>query len=1170
MRNPSFKLINFLILLAGLVVWSNSFAEDIPDKTKPRARAISKTAGNPAWTILNINNFVNWVRRDAPGALSPHGDNQAVYPRGTGNAIYTDGFYFGGKAFTNAAKTTQAPRQTVRVGGKGYSYGLSAGWVTGSGVGATAIAPTHADARSYRIRRDYLAMTDQELRRDAAEINEIPVTSVTDAQVAAVVAQYALDWTNWPVSLGSPFVDRNGDGIYTAPPAFGPTFTVDSLIAQNRDEPGVAGSDPNSPADQVIWTVCNDLNPSVSIALHGSEPLGLEFQFTVWGYKRTDALGQLFFKRIKIINKGGVDTSHTTTAVNGSFWIDSMFVCLWSDVDLGSFTDDLAGCDSTLSMGFVYNGNAIDETYNNFGYPPPAVGYDFLAGPIEAAVGDSAVFDLKKRYGVRNLPMSSFAYFSAGSPYSDPCNNSTGGAYICRTFQWWKMLRGFAPIGNQNTADVPYNSGPYISPRFPLSGDPVKQTGFVDGLGTNYSFVPGDRRILLNTGPFTMAPGDTQEVVVGVVAGLGSDRLSSVAVMKFNDRFVQNTYNALFSVPAPPLAPDMKFAELDGEIALEWGSNLTRVNDIENRVSNPGAYVFEGYNIYQLPSRGARLSDSKRVVTFDKPTDPTVVLDEQFDQSSGQILFIPVQFGTNNGVQRYFRFNRDYIKDFDKIYNGQEYYLAVTAYAVSTVTGYLPSQLESSPIVFTVRPKIPFGAVPAVGTGDTLSITHSGTGNTDGTIRPIVVNPGAATGNTYQVTFDTTGSAAAGALTTTWMLRNVTKNTTLLSGETNQSGDANYKIVEGGVYLKVEGPAPGLNPGAWSWGPSAGARFMTWVGGDFGWEDFNGAAGYGSPRNVFGDGTLFVGADQLKAITIRFKSTSDNIGTFNNSTDDTGSYAYRYGRGFAGAAAQPSFAPWIINTAGGYSYQDYRISAPLSVYDVDANPPRRLAFGYLENNASGGTVNGFYWPPDLNGDNIGGSGPREWLWISNSTYTGSTADAVFQAEAIGGDMPFMYWLSWTRRNTRPWPGAPNYINFTPTRINTPNDVFTYVIPKPASGPDQDIASAGLVNVFPNPYYAFNAAETNRFSRFVTFSNLPPTATIRIFNLAGQLVRVLTKDPVSNPGQFVRWDLLNRFNFPVASGMYIAHVEMTLPSDGSTVTKVLKLAVIQEQEILDSY
>ena len=83
---------------------------------------------------------------------------------------------------------------------------------------------------------------------------------------------------------------------------------------------------------------------------------------------------------------------------------------------------------------------------------------------------------------------------------------------------------------------------------FPLSGDPVAGKGFVDGQGTEYSDSPGDRRILLNSGPVTMAPGDTQEVVVGVVGGLGSDRLSSVAVMKFNDEFVQNTYNALFAV----------------------------------------------------------------------------------------------------------------------------------------------------------------------------------------------------------------------------------------------------------------------------------------------------------------------------------------------------------------------------------------------------------------------------------------------------------------------------------------------------------------------------------------------------------------------------------------------------------------------------------------------
>jgi len=73
--------------------------------------------------------------------------------------------------------------------------------------------------------------------------------------------------------------------------------------------------------------------------------------------------------------------------------------------------------------------------------------------------------------------------------------------------------------------------------------------------------------------------------------------------------------------------------------------------------------------------------------------------------------------------------------------------------------------------------------------------------------------------------------------------------------------------------------------------------------------------------------------------------------------------------------------------------------------------------------------------------------------------------------------------------------------------------------------------------------------------------------VRIFNLAGQLVRVLDKD---DNAQFLRWDLTNADNFPVASGMYIAYLELTMPADGSTMTKVLKLAIIQEQEILDVY
>jgi hypothetical protein len=75
--------------------------------------------------------------------------------------------------------------------------------------------------------------------------------------------------------------------------------------------------------------------------------------------------------------------------------------------------------------------------------------------------------------------------------------------------------------------------------------------------------------------------------------------------------------------------------------------------------------------------------------------------------------------------------------------------------------------------------------------------------------------------------------------------------------------------------------------------------------------------------------------------------------------------------------------------------------------------------------------------------------------------------------------------------------------------------------------------------------------------------LPDKAKIRIFNLAGVLVRTMDKD---DPEQFAYWDLANEDGLPVASGLYIAYIE--LPDLGTT--KILKLAIVQEQQVLDRF
>jgi len=125
------------------------------------------------------------------------------------------------------------------------------------------------------------------------------------------------------------------------------------------------------------------------------------------------------------------------------------------------------------------------------------------------------------------------------------------------------------------------------------------------------------------------------------------------------------------------------------------------------------------------------------------------------------------------------------------------------------------------------------------------------------------------------------------------------------------------------------------------------------------------------------------------------------------------------------------------------------------------------------------------------------------------------------------------------------------------------DAFTLTAPAVTYDPSMAKADITQINAFPNPYYAVNTEELNKYNRFVTFTHLPQEARIRIFNLAGVQVREIRK---SSAGQFERWDLANESGFPVGSGLYIVHIDM--PALGAT--RILKLAIIQEQQILDRF
>lgn len=78
----------------------------------------------------------------------------------------------------------------------------------------------------------------------------------------------------------------------------------------------------------------------------------------------------------------------------------------------------------------------------------------------------------------------------------------------------------------------------------------------------------------------------------------------------------------------------------------------------------------------------------------------------------------------------------------------------------------------------------------------------------------------------------------------------------------------------------------------------------------------------------------------------------------------------------------------------------------------------------------------------------------------------------------------------------------------------------------------------LINVVPNPYYAYSAYEKNQLDNRIKITNLPQKCTISIYTVSGTLVRQYTKDEEKTS---VDWDLKNHAGIPIAGGVYLIHI-----------------------------
>ncbi len=309
------------------------------------------------------------------------------------------------------------------------------------------------------------------------------------------VGEYSQEFVPGPMQNGTFLPDQPGFRNWEI--ARGITTSFDFLNWPVQDgAPVDAGGNPKLSGDDMIWSVYNDADSSFHFNSDGgTSPLGVEVRQSTYAVNRSGPLGNTIFLRFQLTNKG-FDS------------LGDMYFTFWGDPDLGGFADDLVGCDTTRSLGYCYNGTNADTQY---GSSPPAVGFDLLRGPVVPR--SPGVYD--------TLGMTSFNKFINGTDPNSPV-------------QTYNYMHGLHADGTL----IHVNDDPFAPiTTYQVSGDPVTGTGWLDS-------APADRRLLVSSGPFAMAPGDSQEIVLAIVVGQGTDRLSSITALRAADDAVQAAFDS--------------------------------------------------------------------------------------------------------------------------------------------------------------------------------------------------------------------------------------------------------------------------------------------------------------------------------------------------------------------------------------------------------------------------------------------------------------------------------------------------------------------------------------------------------------------------------------------------------------------------------------------------
>ena len=338
----------------------------------------------------------------------------------------------------------------------------------------------------------------------------------------ADIHQFELPVTRQGLAL---FFDQNGNEEYE--PDLGDYPIID-----------IIGCDAPQYPDEMIFWVYNDAGNIHAESM--GDPIQMEIQVQSFAYQTNDEINDMTFQRYKLINR----------AVES---IDSMFFAMWVDPDIGCFTDDYVGCDTTRSLAYVYNEDALDGQtgctcplgINTYCDEIPILGVDYFRGPRDENGNE--------------IGMSSFTYFNnAGvTPAPPPGTTDPNNA-----LEYYNYLSGSWRDGSPfSFGDDAYQDGSPINYAFTDAPNDVNGWSMCTA-----GLPPGDRRTVQASGPFRLDPGAVNELIIGVVWVPDQNYpCPSIAKLQEADDIAQALFDNCFEITDGPDAPDCDFIEMDQE-----------------------------------------------------------------------------------------------------------------------------------------------------------------------------------------------------------------------------------------------------------------------------------------------------------------------------------------------------------------------------------------------------------------------------------------------------------------------------------------------------------------------------------------------------------------------------------------------------------------------------